>query len=549
MKRLALAATIALTAALLGIGPAGAEIGAPAPAAAAEPTQSTGEDASDPDGSPGQDETGDGQTAPPGDGADGAHNDSDPTDAPDEGTEEQTDPISASFSLDRTEATAEEISTEGIGYTIDSLEAGDVVRAKPGSEGAATVAEDGVFSGTITGGTELEAGDVLEVTVTVQRDGQQAKTFSGSVTVVDDAAAEVELSVTPQTQTIDDYLTDGISMSVTGCPAGEDVTLRIIAEDDPDTQYWEDSTRVDDQGGASAEFLPGTGADGWIGDFVVQADCGGHSAEAGFSVTDGGIPEADLRVSPKWQPLADFLDGGVSMTMVNCHVDSDVDFRVSSADDPDTVIWEESQKAGEDAAGYAEFVPRGDGGTAWVGEFLVTASCGDQSAEAAFTVTDDGSVVDPTLSVEPSTISGADFVNRDKGVMLTVTDCEPDARVQFEVWTEDFDTKFYEQTARGDDDGVAGVQVYGLADDPQAYVGTYRVKANCMDTGMDGRFVVTGSDSGARAGTDSGNAGGSGGDSMPRTGAEITGLAAGGLLILGGAAAILLARRRIQFER
>ena len=64
---------------------------------------------------------------------------------------------------------------------------------------------------------------------------------------------------------------------------------------------------------------------------------------------------------------------------------------------------------------------------------------------------------------------------------------------------------------------------------------------------MDGQFVVTGDESGG--GTDSGEAGSSGGDSMPRTGAELTGLTAGGLLILGGAAAILLARRRAQLER
>src|SRR5699024_12393935 len=46
-----------------------------------------------------------------------------------------------------------------------------------------------------------------------------------------------------------------------------------------------------------------------------------------------------------------------------------------------------------------------------------------------------------------------------------------------------------------------------------------------------------------------GEAAGSAADSMPRTGAARTGLAAGGLLILGGAAAILVARRRAQLER
>jgi LPXTG-motif cell wall-anchored protein len=543
MKRLAMAAAVALTASLLGIGPAAAATAAEGSAAsAAEPTQSPGDedggDSADPE-DPADSGGEDGQTTPPDEG-DGA----DETDEPD-----QSEPIDASFSLDRTEMTAEEISTDGIGYTIDSLEAGDVVTAQPGSEGARTVESDGTFSGTITGGTELHDGDVVDVTVTVQREGQQTKTFNGSVTVVDDEAAEAELSVTPETQSIDDYLVDGVSMSLTGCTAGEDVAFRIVGADDPETQYWQDSTRADDDGAASATFLPGTGGDGWIGEFVVQAECGDQSVEASFSVTegDGDAPESELTVSPKSQSLSEFLDGGVSLTMVNCHVDSDVTFRVSTSDDPDTVLWEESQKAGEDAAGYAQFTPEGEGGSSWVGEYRVTATCGDRSDEATFTVTDDGSVVDPKLSVEPSEISGADFVNRDKGVMLTVTACEPEAQVQFEVWSEDFDTKLYAQTARSDDEGTAGVQVYGLADDPQAYIGTYQVKANCLDIGMDGQFVVTGDESGG--GTDSGEAGSSGGDSMPRTGAELTGLTAGGLLILGGAAAIVLARRRAQLER
>jgi hypothetical protein len=546
MKRLALAAAVALTASLLGIGPAAAATAAEGSAAsAAEPTQTPGDedggDSTEPEdpADSGSEDDGDGQTTPPGEG-DGA----DETEEPG-----QSEPIDASFSLDQTEMTAEEISTDGIGYTIDSLEAGDVVTAEPGSEGARTVESDGTFSGTITVSTDLQDGDVLDVTVTVQREGQQTKTFNGSVTVVDDEAAEAELSVTPETQSIDDYLVDGVSMSLTGCTAGEDVTFRIVGADDPETQYWEDSTRADDDGAASATFLPGTGGDGWIGEFVVQAECGDQSVEASFSVTegDGDAPESELTVSPKSQSLSEFLDGGVSLTMVNCHVDSDVTFRVSTSDDPDTAIWEESQKAGEDAAGYAQFTPDGEGGTSWVGEYRVTATCGDRSDEATFTVADDGSVVDPKLSVEPSEISGVDFVNREKGVMLTVTACEPEAQVQFEVWSEDFDTKLYEQTTHSDDEGTAGVQVYGLADDPQAYIGTYQVKANCQDIGMDGQFVVTGDESGG--GTDSGEAGGSGGDSMPRTGAELTGLAAGGLLILGGAAAILLARRRAQLVR
>src|SRR5699024_4000676 len=120
-------------------------------------------------------------------------------------------------------------------------------------------------------------------------------------TVVDDEAAEAELSVTPETQSIDDYLVDGDSMSLTGCTAGEDVTFRIVGADDPETQYWQDSTRADDDGTSSSTWLPGNGDDGWIGEFVVQTESGDQSVEASISVNegDGDAPKSELTVSPK----------------------------------------------------------------------------------------------------------------------------------------------------------------------------------------------------------------------------------------------------------
>lgn len=231
-------------------------------------------------------------------------------------------------------------------------------------------------------------------------------------------------------------------------------------------------------------------------------------------------------------------------------MDEDVDFRVSTEADPDTTVWEQTQTAGEDAAGYAHFVPDGDGGPTWVGEYLVTASCGDRSAETTFTVTEDDSVVEPSLSIEPQKLSGEDFVNRDKSVTMTVTDCEPGSDVQFEVWGHEPSEKLYERTVETDEDGTAAVQVYGIEDIPEAYAGTYHVVADCSDQDLKGEFVVTGSgpggDSGGSAGGpgDSGDSGNAG--SMPRTGAELTGLGAGAALILAGAATIVFARRRAQ---
>lgn len=495
MKRLALAASIALAVSTIGVGPAVANsLDAPPELRTQENAQPPGDeaenaaDAADPGGNdtaadPGTDDAqgdvGQGQeggqdgteaadpgapTSPGEETADPDGNEDDATedaaeDASDDGSDgtEESEPIEADFALEKTTMTAEEIGDpeKGIRYTIDSLSTGDVVTAEPGEDTSTTVDEDGAFTGAIVGNTELKIGDTLDVTVTVEREGQETKTFSGSIEVV---------------------------------PADDE---------------------------------------------------------------DDDAPDAELTVSPKKQGLQKFLDDGVGITLVNCAVDEEVAFRVSTKSDRDTTVWEDTQMAGEDAAGFSTFIPDGEGGANWVGDYLVMASCGDQSAETTFTVTADDSVVDPKLSIDPQKISGEDFVDRDKGVTITVTECKPGSDVQFEVWGLEPSGKLYEQTAQANKNGAASVQIYGLENNPEVYAGAYKVFANCMDRELIDEFVVTGSgDGGGASGSDSGSDSDSGDSgnagSMPRTGAELTGLGAGAVLILAGAATIIFARRRSQ---
>ncbi|MCF2589355.1 hypothetical protein [Brevibacterium sp. UCMA 11752] len=575
MKRLALAASIALAISTLGVGPAAASTLTATEASAAQAgTESPSEDAAD----AGEADDSGADAADPGTGTNEAEGDAAATeppadeaadpDATEDGGEkdgatdgaEETEAIDASFSLEKTEMSAEEIGdpNQGIRYTVDSLKAGDVVTAEPGEATSTTVESDGTFTGTILGNTELKTGDTLNVTVTVKREGAESKTFSGSIEVVapDDEEQEADLTVSPKTQNVDDFMNNGVQITLVSCVMDEEVNFRIARKGDPDTTIWEDSQMAGEDAAGSTTFIPGTGGEGWVGDFVVTASCGDKNAETTFTVTDGDGDDAnsDLTVSPKTQSLEDFLNDGVHMTFVNCHVDEEVTFRVSTKSDPDTTIWEETQQAGEDAAGHARFMPQGEGGKAWVDEFLVMASCGDKSAESTFTVTgDEDTGSEAKLSINPEKIPAVDFINRDKGVTITVTECEPGSEVKFEVWGLEPSGKLYEQSAEANENAAASVQIYGLGDDPAPYVGTYKVFAMCADQAeMEGEFLVTGNGGGTDGGNageagdsgpadDSGNAG-----SMPRTGAEITGLGAGAVLIVGGAATVLFARRRSQ---
>src|SRR5699024_7576360 len=112
---------------------------------------------------------------------------------------------------------------------------------------------------------------------------------------------------------------------------------------------------------------------------------------------------------------------------------------------------------------------------------------------------------------------------------------------------------------------AAAFAIYGTsASDPSAYLGKYDVEVTgANDTededALTGSFEVVADEDGNGGGTggdddgssdgndDDGNGDGSGdgGSDLPRTGAELTGLAAGaGLLVVGGTAVVLTMRRK-----
>ncbi|WP_309132701.1 hypothetical protein [Brevibacterium sp.] len=143
---------------------------------------------------------------------------------------------------------------------------------------------------------------------------------------------------------------------------------------------------------------------------------------------------------------------------------------------------------------------------------------------------------DATLSVTPKKIEAADFADSDKGVTLSVDDCEPGSTVHFEVTPKGINVTAYESTRTADDEGGASVSVFGTSDNASAYVGAYTVKATCGDDAMDGAFTVV---AGAAGGDDSGNSG-----DLPRTGADLGALSAGAMLLLIGGAAVALTGRK-----
>ncbi|WP_350271138.1 LPXTG cell wall anchor domain-containing protein [Brevibacterium sp. CBA3109] len=153
------------------------------------------------------------------------------------------------------------------------------------------------------------------------------------------------------------------------------------------------------------------------------------------------------------------------------------------------------------------------------------------------------------ISISPKEVAASDFVKKDKGVTITVKGFDEGENVSLEVVAgpENVEGITLDETAN--EDGVAAFSIYGTnASAPSAYLGKYDVQVtgdNDTDDekALAGSFSVVADEDGNGGGSDDGD-GGDGGSDLPRTGAELTGLAAGaGLLVVGGAAVVLTMRR------
>jgi LPXTG-motif cell wall-anchored protein len=181
------------------------------------------------------------------------------------------------------------------------------------------------------------------------------------------------------------------------------------------------------------------------------------------------------------------------------------------------------------------------------------------------TQTTEAPKADPKLTIDPKKVSAKNFVNEKKGVTLKVANLNKGQKVAFTVTPSGKNVKPYELTATADAKGTAQWKVYGTSgNDPEVYVGKYKVKAQpqtdakAANDPLTGSFQVVsgdanpgGGDDGDDNGNDSGdngsddNGSGDNGNELPKTGVTSAPLVGGAIaLILVGAATVFLARRK-----
>ncbi|GAA1847940.1 LPXTG cell wall anchor domain-containing protein [Brevibacterium marinum] len=290
-----------------------------------------------------------------------------------------------------------------------------------------------------------------------------------------------------------------------------------------------------------------------------------QTVDEGGQITGQAVPNADVKLS--WAPAEDA--GAQSGNEAQAATD---DSTTVTADDSGKFTAKAPAETGEYAYTATTVV---DGVESDATEFIVTVQEADDAAEAADGTdadadgsdsdaaadaknaesnadsdgSKDGEAPDErTISIEPKEVAASDFVKEDKGVQITVEGFDEGENVSLEVVAgpENVEGITLDETAN--EDGVAAFSIYGTnASDPSAYLGKYDVQvtgANDTDDekALTGSFSVVADEDG-NGGGDNGD-GGDGGSDLPRTGAELTGLAAGaGLLVVGGAAVVLTMRR------
>ncbi|GAA1502510.1 S1 family peptidase [Brevibacterium permense] len=219
------------------------------------------------------------------------------------------------------------------------------------------------------------------------------------------------------------------------------------------------------------------------------------------------------------------------------------------------------------------------------GKYKSTATAtvdGQESKKTEFDVTvekDESETPAPAereISIDPKEIAASDFVQEDEGVTITVKGFDEGEKVNLEVASGPEGVEGIELEETANENGAAAFSIYGTsAENPEAYLGDYDLEVTgandtAEEEALTGQFDVLADEDGTGGGSegnedgnadggdaDGGNAdggsgdgsnddgNGDGGSDLPRTGAEMTGLAAGaGLLLVGGTAVVLTMRRK-----
>ena len=389
----------------------------------------------------------------------------------------------------------------------------------------------------------------------------------------DASASEGAIAVSSASVTTDEFAKPGVGISGAGLTADAEFELVVAPTSGQNVTPFKKTVTTDETGAFETGVSSlGTASDAFIGGYSVTVTNVADENETystDFEVT-AGDDETEEPTAPAVDPKAslvadeitvsEFEGEGLKFSGEGFTPNGTVSVEGQALPAQVAKQAEEQLKADENGKVTGTVVAPKD--SVKPGKYTVTFiddESGEKTEPQEFTVVEDATETPTTpaaeakLTVSPESVTPKDFVQKDKGVKLVVENCEPGEDVRFVVNPKgNSSVTAFDETEKADDEGNASVTVYGTsASNPSAYIGDYDVTVTCGDDELTGKFSVEedpnagGSDGNDDGGSDGGNGGGNGGGDLPRTGMELTGLAAGaGLLLVGGTAIFLTKRRK-----
>lgn len=241
--------------------------------------------------------------------------------------------------------------------------------------------------------------------VSLVNSGNSEETYSGSfeVTKNDDApetpAVDPKVSISDKKVSESDFEKDGLKVTGEGFTPGGKVTVIGAATQSP---FYQDEITADKDGKISTSVkAPEAGLKpGDYSVYAVDATSEEKSDNAKFTITkdeateDPTTPaaEAKLTVSPETVSAADFVKEkkGVTLAVENCEPGSDVRYLVNPSGKSNVTAFDKTVKADDEGkASVKVYGTSASDPSAYVGDYDVTVTCGDDELTGKFSVDED----------------------------------------------------------------------------------------------------------------------------------------------------------------
>ncbi|MBM6589536.1 hypothetical protein [Brevibacterium sp. RIT 803] len=360
-------------------------------------------------------------------------------DAANEGAEAQA--IEASVAVSPKEITQTDLLDPGFTVTVTGLEAGDVVTDSLTNEKVTAEGDSVEFNIHNVSGdpTAIDPGP-LNFTIAVNR-GEENEEIPAQVEVIADAeepeapVVDPKVSLNTEKISVSDFGKDGLEVTGEGFTPGSTVNVMGNATQSP---FFQDEVKADDNGKISTTVeAPEDGLE--PGDYsvsAVDAESEEVSNSATFTVTEDETEEpkpttpaaeANLTVSPETIDAADFVveNKGVTLAVENCEPGSDVHYVVTPESNSNVTAYDNTVKADDEGkASVNVYGTSANDATAYLGDYDVTVTCGDDEMTGAFTVSDDASAGGSDGNEDGNDDGGGDDGNGNGGGDLPRTGTE-----------------------------------------------------------------------------------------------------------------------------